>query len=269
MSTKRILGITVFGILFIAVVIGIMLLASYLKRDIEAIELPDNPVATQPAGDEAEPDALNRVEITRDTIQAVVSELSRPDAYSRDIVIGIYWEDGMATYTINVNVIDGATSLLIQLPAISPSGTLVVDEKRIIIVADKLYIWYKGDQIPYTRDIDSSGDWYRTADEWQMMVTYEDLLSLDIEDIIDAGYEEYDGEDCIFAEYLSPLLGYTRKYYVSVDLGLVVGAQEYDDTGVLVYSMTAGECMVGEVDYTAFILPDGDEMVSPLDNPQS
>jgi len=254
MSIKRILGITIFGVLFIAAVISIMLLTSHPMRDNDVITLPDPPASsdsaaeTQPTG-EAQPDKLSRVEVTRDNIQANVSILSRPEVYSRDVVIETFWESGYATYLVSVTVADGVTSLQIQPPAGS--------EKRIIITADTLYIWYQGDGTPYIGDIGSVGDGYRSADEWQMLVTYEELLDIPAKDIIDAGYTEFNGIDCIFAEYLSPLLGYTRKYYVSIENGLIAGAVDYDKTGSLVYTMIAGECMVGEADPTAFILPNG------------
>ena len=249
MSTRRMIGITVFGVLFIAAVIGVMMLTSYLRHDNDAIPLPVTPISIEPSAD-TEPDTLDRVEVTRDTIQAIISQtLSRPDIYSRDVIIETFWDGGHALYGIRVNVADGIMSLRISLP----SGI----EKRIIITEDLLYIWYAGDRTPYIGDIDSAGDGYRTADEWQMLITYEELLELDQKDIIEVGYTEFGGEDCIYAEYLSPLLGYTRKYYVSIDIGLVTGAEEYDETGALVYTMTTGECTVGEADPDAFTLPDG------------
>ena len=248
MSIKRILGITVFGVLFIAAVIGAMLLASFLRRDTDAIQLPEPQTYPELSG-ETEPDDLNRVEVTRETVQAVVSELSRPGTYNRDVAIETFWTGGRVTYDINVSAANGTTSLRIA----APDGV----EKRIIVSPEALYIWYRGDRTPYVGAAGSAGDGYRTADEWQMLVTYEDLLLLDRDNIIDAGYTEFGGEDCIYAEYRSPLLGYAKKIYVSIDLGLVTRAEEHDENGKLVYLMTAGDCIVGEADPAAFTLPDG------------
>ena len=252
MSVKRILGITAFGILFIAAVIGAVLLASYLRQDNDAIPLPDTSLPAE-SSNGTDPDAPGRVEVTTETIQAIVSELSRPDTYSRDTTIEVLWDGGNALYNISVNVTDGMTSLRITPPA---GG-----EKRVIITRDKLYIWYTGDSTLYESSAGSAGDGYRAADEWQMLVTYEDVLQLDKKDIIDAGYTEWGGEYCLYAEYLSPLLGYMRKYYISIELGLVTGAEEYDKTGALVYTMTAGECTLGEADTAAFTLPDGTVLI--------
>ena len=252
MSTKRILGITVFGVLFIAAVIGSMFLTSFLRQDVDETKLPDTPAIVDPPGETAQ-DVLNRVEVTPETIQAVVATLSRPETYSRNITIETFWEGGQAAYDISVSVKNGMTSLRTQPP--------VGAEKRIIITADTLYIWYRGDRAPYISDIGSAGDGSRTADEWQMLVTYEDLLELDKNIIIEAGNVERQGEDCVYAVFHSPVFGYLTTYYVSIDQGLVTCAEEYNDNGDLVYIMTAGEYIGGEVDPAAFVLPDGTDLM--------
>ena len=253
MSTKRIIGITVFGVLFIAAAIGVMLMTSYLRRDNDVIALPEAPTPTE-SFEDAEPDTLDRVEITKDNVQAVVSQtLSRPDVYSRDITIETFWEGGQALYSISANTAHGMTSLRIT----QPGGT----EKRIIVSAGTFYIWYNGDRNPFiglAEDVDGGN---KIADEWQMLITYEDILELDNNDITRAEYTEFGGEDCIFIEYRSPLLGYAREFYVSIELGLVVGAEEYDETGALVYRMATSECLEDEIDPAAFILPDGTDLL--------
>ena len=253
MSTKRIILITVFGVLLIVAVIGVMLLSSFLRRDNDTVQLP---VAAPPIErpKEHEPDAVDSVEVTRDTIQAVISTLSRPSTYSRDVVVENFWSGGRAEYIINVYVKNGITSLRTTTP-------LGID-KRIVVTNDTLYIWYRGDRDFYAGIIDSTGDEHRKADEWQMLVTFEDILELDKNYIVDAGYTEYEGEDCVYAVYLSPLLGYSRTYYVSLEIGLVIAAEEYDETGELIYSMTAGESFVGDIDSAMFTLPDGTELLA-------
>jgi len=251
MSTKRIMIITVIGITIIAAALSVILLISYLNREVVEVALPDTPVATEPTAGNGT-DALGRVEVNRDTVQAVVSSFARPDSYSRDVWIESYWESGQAVYNIKVSVADGMTSLL----AVPQIGA----EKRIIVTPDALYIWYKGDRQPFIGGAGSAGDDSREADEWQMMITYEDILELNKYDIIDAGYTQYDGADCVFAVYLSPMLGNTTTYFVSLGLGLVIAADEHDKAGTLIYSMRAGQCAIGEVDPEAFILPDGSDL---------
>ncbi|MDR0491261.1 MAG: hypothetical protein LBH28_08480 [Oscillospiraceae bacterium] len=250
MSTKRILRLAAIAVLLIAAVIGAMLLISQIERDNNpVVQLPKPTSAPTTTGDVAQ-DSHNRVEVTTETVQAVVETLSRPESYSRDIIVESYWEGGNAAYNISVSVADGITALKV-LPT---SG----DEKRIIVTSDFLYVWYIGDKAPYVARIGSAGDGLRTSDEWQKLVSYEDLLELDPNDIIEAGYVEFGGENCVYAEYASPLLGNTGRYYISVELGLLTGAVEHDKSGTLIYSMTSGKCTVGKPDASAFALPNGD-----------
>jgi len=252
MSTKRILVIFIIGLLSIIAAISVMLLTSYLNTESDMVQLPNTPAASERPGGTAA-DELDRVEVNRDTIQAVVSStLTRPGTYSRDVIIESFWEGGQAVFEISVSVADNLTSLRVQ----PPTG----DEKRIVVTPDTLYIWYKDDMHPFVGGIGSGGDESRVADEWQMLVTYEDILILDKSDIIEAGYVEYEDVFCIYAVYRSPLLGNVRTYYISLDLGLVIAAEEVDKDGALIYSMKAGECAVGETDPSAFTLPDGTDL---------
>jgi hypothetical protein len=252
MSTKRIYIISIVGVLIIAATIGAVLLTSYLSLDSDPVLLPDAPVATErPNG--TEQDALDRVEVTPDTIQDVVSTLLRPEVYSREVIIETFWDGGQAAYDIDVSVAGGVTSLRI-LP---PDGI----EKRIIVTPDELFIWHRGDRVPFVGGVSDRGDEHRSADEWHMLNTYEDILELDKSDIIDAGYTEFGGDECIFVVYRSREFGFLRKYYISIALGLVTGAEEFDETGSLIFSMTAGESVIGEVDPAMFTLPDGTDLL--------
>ena len=252
MSTKRILDIAAFGVLLIVAVISAMLLVTYFTQESGIVNLPETTVTTE-IPDETESDTLDRVEVTRETVQAVVSTLSRPNVYNREIAVESFWDGGQVLYIINVSVYAGITSIRTLMPA--------GEEKTVIITEDTLYIWYADDTSVYIGERGSFGDDNRIADEYQMIDAYEDILDLDPGCITDAGYTVYREDDCIYIEYISPFFEYVRKYFVSIRLGLVTGVEEYDETGRLIYSMTAGECIVGKVDPAAFNLPDGTSML--------
>ena len=244
MSTKRILGLTVFGVVFIAVIIGILAITSLFRSDDGVIVLPERPeVTASPDDDRA--DGLDRVEVTRDTVQAIIETLNRPEVYSRSITVRTYWDGGNAEHDIDVNVKGDVTSLSISL-----SGG---DERRIIVTSDRVYIWNSGDDQPHISARHSDTD----PDEFQMIFTYEDILALAPEDIVETGFKEFGGELCIYVVYDSPIFGFRRRYYVSVEIGLVTGARVYDGAGEIIYVMTTGESTIGEADMSAFILPDG------------
>ena len=253
MSTKRILGITIFGLLLIATAIGAMLLTSTMRRESAAVALPETPPIAERPGS-AEPDALVRIEVNRETVQDVVSTLFRPDIYSREVTTESFWEGGQSVFTTQVNVKGEVTALIIA----PPDGP----KKRIIVTPDFLYIWHDGDDAPYIGRPYSLGYGGRTADEWHMLLTFENILGLSRNDIIDAGVTQRDGKDCVFAVYRSPILGSSRKYFISLDFGLVVAAYEHDSGGMLIYRMTAGETTIGEVNPEAFALPGGTVVAS-------
>lgn len=252
MSTKRILSITIFGLLLIATAIGAMLLTSSVRRESAAVMLPETPlIAERPSGTEY--DALSRVEADRETIQDIISTLTRPEIYSRSVVVENFWEDGSARFDIDVSVKEQVTSVRI----IQPVGPA----RRIIITPDAVHIWEEGDSTAYVALPAAVGLGQLPADEWQMLLTFESIEQLDINDIVDAGYIEFDGQLCFFFVYRSPLLGNLRTYYISLDLGLVIAVQEYDESGRLIYTMSANEPLIGEVSPDAFILPDGMEVL--------
>jgi len=250
MSTKRILVITIVGIFLIGAAIGVMLLTSFFRSDSSAIELPDTPIsAERPNG--TEPDARDRVEVAPETVQAIVSTLSRPRTYSRDIVIESFWEDGHAETYVSVSVSGGITSL-----RITPSVGIY---RRIIVTQDAEYIWYSGDSTAFRRSFGVDGDSGKVSDQWQMLLTFEDIFELDIGDIIAADYTDLDGEEGIYIVHRTLVLGHTRAFYISLDQGLIIAALEYDTNGVLVYRMTAGN-FSEEAEAWAFILPDGTDL---------
>ena len=253
MSSKRLLVITAIGVLFIAAFVGVMLLPSFFGRDSSAIPLPsDSPPPEISVA--VEPDALDRVEVAWDTVQTVISQtLSRPETYSRIVTIEKFWEGGNVTYDVSVSVAGGVTSLR----TLSYDGA----EKRIIVTPRSLYIWYEGDTAPFIGNPDSLGDGQITADEWQMLVTYEDVLRLNEDDIIEAGHIEWGGHDCVYTVYMSPILGYTRRYYISLEYGHIVGAFEYDETGALTYRMSSGDISFDDIDPAEFTLPDGKSVI--------
>ena len=249
MSTRRILGITIFGVVFIAVIIGVMLGTSLFVNDNVVIELPGlSEPATEPgpAGNHG----LPPVEITAETVQDVIATLNRPETYSRNIIIERFWDGGSAQQHIHTAVVGEVMSLRTN----SPEGV----ERRIIVTADKVYIWYSGDSSPFSSYIGAAGN---AADEWRAILTYEDVLALTAADIVETGFVQFGGEPCIFIVYRSPQFGYTIRYYVSIDLGLLVGAAGYDRAGELVYRMTVGATTLGEADPSAFLLPDGSSVL--------
>jgi len=248
MSTKKILAITISGLVLIAGAIIFMLLAGASGHESVAIELPPTPQITQRPGGPAA-DALTPIEINRETVQDVISSIWRPEVFTRDIIIESFWEGGQASFNINVSVSGDMTSIRID----SPIGLY----RRIIITPSELFIWYEGDEVPFAGTPGGDASGHRISDEWQMLLTFENILDLNPNDIVDAGLTEFEGVVCVFALYHSPFLNNSRRYYISIDDGLVFAVDGYDSAGMLIYAMRAGETLIGEIAPEAFVLPDG------------
>ncbi|MCL2366174.1 MAG: hypothetical protein FWC75_03905 [Oscillospiraceae bacterium] len=248
MSTKKILGITIFGLLLIAGALVVMLLSSTFRRESAAIELPETPpIAERPNGSAT--GALTRIDVNRDNIQSVISTIVRPDVFTRNIIVENFWENGQATFYITVSVSGELTSIRIE----PPTGQY----RRIIVTPTQLFIWNAGDQTPYIGTPDQIHAGHTIADQWQMLFTFENILDLNRNDILDAGLTEFEGNVCVFALYSSPFFGNSRKYYISIEDGLVIAVDEHDGAGALIYRMRADTTLIGEIAYDAFVLPDG------------
>jgi hypothetical protein len=246
MSRKRILGIAAFAASFIALAAAILLLTTAGRGSAE-FDLPDTPAhAASPDAVPGAEDDPARVLVTPDTVQDVIATLARPASYSRDIMVESFWEGGFAVFNLSAAVSRGAVALR------SAAGGVA---KTVVVAGDRLYIWYAGDDAPYTAELTDGGA-LALADEYQMLMTYEDVLALDKSAITGAGFALREGEACVWAEYVSGAFGYRTTCYVSVALGLLVGAT-VEDGETVIYRMTAGACDLAEPDPALFRLPGG------------
>lgn len=243
-------GVSFFGVAFVTLVV--LVLAFLLRLTIHRppkVVLPETEGAQDSGGvirDEGR-NAIRRVEVKPETVQRVIERLERPDNYSRTVTIERFWTGGGGTATASVFVAGGWTRVDLS----EGSG----GETRHVITGDgKSWVWYgDGGRV-------FSGTAAFTPDEEQSVPTYEDILRISTDDIAAADYRTLDTLNCIYVETAPDETGYTERYWVSVDNGLLVSAERAaGDT--LVYRMTGMEVDLGGVDEQAFRLPDGE---SPL-----
>ena len=197
-----------------------------------------SPDATAPGG----PSGL--VEVNKETVQAVVRTLERPEAYSRRLEIESLWEGGSAVYSAEAWVRSGSVRVTV-------TGR---DVRNVLVTEDKVCVWYDtGTVFEAARDPGES--LFRAADAFDMLVTYEDVLDLPKRNITDAYYGEYGGERCIFVTARSG--GYETEYVVSIATGLLVHAERVSE-GRLVYVMNASETVLSAPAEEVFALPSAD-----------
>jgi len=204
----------------------------------------DTPAVLLPSTGTTSTDNSSFVTVTPQTVQTVISTLSRPSTYSQTLTIQDCWDDGSSssTSTMQVRVSDGNTRI------ISDNGTTI---KNILTTSEGLWIWYDGQSGSYYSPSYNSSD----TDEWMRIATYEELMQLPKSEITDAGYGKYSGDACLWAEYISPVTGYRTVEYVSVYTGVLMGMECYDgDT--LVYKVSSGAISTAPIDSSVFTPPE-------------
>jgi len=216
-------------IVIVAAVVLFALFGNGGSVETASVILPTPIVSSEnPDSEGSDGDELALAEVTPWTVQSVISRLSRTESYSRTVTVEEFWDGGSSSTELSAWTSGGST--LIRLDV---GGTI----ENILLSDGTLYIWYEGSQDLYSASPEDTGA--AQADGWLRCLTYEDLLDLPVSSITDAGYTDYEGESCIFAEYYSGEFGYRSVVYVSVNTGLLMGAETYDgDT--LTYRMTAG-----------------------------
>lgn len=212
----------------------------FMGRDVEtsSVSLPtDGPDSGVEATASNE---LSLVVITPENVQAVLAELSRVESYSCTETIEDYWHDGSSTSQIQIWVANGRTRIRSNI-----GGSV----RNVLISDGMLYIWLDSVSQLYARSYSGS------ADAWMRSLTYEDVLELDTDDILSAGYRQYSGYECIYVEYMDGSDTYVNRIYVSVADGLLVGAEAYEDD-VLTYRMYISDLDLSTPDTSLFIPPD-------------
>ena len=215
----------IYGCVAVVIIVAIVILVKALSSpdDSHAINMP-SPVVD--SGGSAGDDGINRVEVTPETFKAVLGTLSRAESFSRTYSIKTYWDGGESESTLSYWQKGGNIRI-----SISQNETV----RNILVIGNDLYVWHDGSSGVFKSKLSESSV-SREVDKFSGLVTYEDIMEIPQEDILDAGYDVHSGQSCILVKYKSGELNYVNRLYVSVDNGLLIAAEKYDgDT--LIYSM--------------------------------
>ncbi len=216
-------------ILLALLLVAILVLFLYFfgsQADISPVLLPDagdttvnsNPAATHGPG----------LTVTAENVQAVIRALERPESYSRTATLTQYADAEHFRESLVTVWKDQDKIRILQLDASESRNTLLLE--------DKLYIWYGSEDAVFTGQLQPLPP--NRDDLYQGIPSYEDVLALAPEDITNAAYTQWGGWPCILAETRTGTLGYTTRYYVSTEYGLLVG-YELLDGEMLLRSFTA------------------------------
>ena len=213
---------TIAALLVLAIVVFLVLLFQSGGTTPPDIDLPEPINDSISSVDDT---ALNIVaDVTKETVQAVISTLSRVESYYRKMTSTLYSDRGELISDMEVWCQGG------KMRIISATG----DEVRNILIDNTdLYIWYTGDSSLYKSQLYNGAN-----DELMGIVSYESIINLEPEKIIDAGHVEFQEESCIFVEYTTGSQSYNYKAYISIATGLLIGDETWDGDS-LIYSMVS------------------------------
>ena len=186
------------------------------------------------------------VEVRPDTVQSVIASLSRPESYYRQLTVRLFWAGGSSADPVEIWADGGYVRT-----AITTGGST----QYRLVGEGKLRLWYAGDRA--WQEVDAGDD---TADLAQRIPTYEDVLALPLEQIILADYRMVSDVRCIYVETAEDDWGYTQRYWVSVDTGLLVVAERLQ-AGETVYRMASLAVDEAAPDTQNFVLPDGTALI--------
>ena len=197
---------------------------------------------TAPTG-VSEESPIEKVEITTKNVQRVIASMSRPESCSFDSKVTLYYHGGSTSWENDHSIKNGYT----KTEQYNAAGALV---KHVITGNGMIFIWRPGGDARYW----SGHLGEETPDTVQMIPTYEDIVTLNPSEIIDANYESVDGSNCIYVKALDTKFQYTDEYWISLDYGLLIRAVTKSKEEII-YEMKVGAISTSLVDDKVFLLP--------------
>ena len=242
---KRKISRVAMGFIVLVVLVIVLMFTNTLRRS-SRITLPEEGNSaeqteenTSAGGD----DALTVIAVTPETVHTAIETLHRPAQYSRTIRVEQVWDGGSGSFETTVTVSGRWTRT---------DRTLAGGQTRHTITdGETTYIWYNSESTVYSGPAGEI-----TPDDEQAIPTYEAILDLPVEDIAAADYRSVSGVNCIYVETVQDPEGYTQRYWVSVETGLLVASERLLE-GETIYRMASLTVDLSTHSADRFILPDG------------
>ena len=240
-------GIVIAAALF---VLGVLLAAAWFSvqggtRD--TISLPDastqTDVTLEPGSSE---DVFIRVD--RDNIQAVLDVMERPGAYHQ--TLSVMNLRGSMSVSSTIELWRSGELARAQITGQDRVQNLLTDGTSV-------WIWYNGDNTAK----ELQPDMLVRFDDLCGIPTYETLVALEPENILEAGFVTLDDADGLSCLYISAVDGtYEDHYWVDVNTQLLCRADSLEN-GEQIYQLRQSSCQVVSPEDTSlqnvFRLPDG------------
>ena len=234
-------------IMAIALLLTMMDFSALLGEREAHIVLPDREgedVAVEPETYVSNLDMLQAVTVDRTNIKKLIGAMQRPEQYHIVAKTTLYHSGGQITTGADGYVSGGIHKTVVY--DTQGGGT-----RHSLLYGEDVWIWNQSASGVYSGKAGSF-----TQDDSLFIPTYERLLELEDEAILSANYALYGNIYCLAIETSDPLSGNRVLYYISVEDGLLVGAQSFEGE-TLVYALTAEVLPLTEDPNTIFRLPDG------------
>lgn len=210
-------------LIILAVLLVFALLFLFFFRDPETpeVRLAENPVTENGEGAPYNPASL--IEITPDNVQKVLATLERTEAYTRTIRQTHYWSEGASSAAREAEI------------WITPRALRIAwdDGENVILTETAYHIWFD-DRPPHSRPVTAGLglSLEQILNEFQGIPSYETVLELDPNQILEAGYvlKNIGGvyEYCVYFVFGDSALGYVDRYYISLNSGLLIAMLTLD-----------------------------------------
>ncbi len=196
----------------------------------------------------SESDGLVYISLDETNFSYALETIDKPESYSSSYTVELFWLGGSETYSVSSFV----RGELIHVSAAGSSYT-----KDVILSDENYYIWYSDDSALIKG---GRGELLRRReieDAVLMSGSYRNLSELPPENILKAEYSPFGSEYCIHISANEGSLGYRHEYYISLDTGLLLLNEVYDDNS-LVYRLTLSGAKLSAPDDSCFLLPNGE-----------
>lgn len=227
MKGNKTVIIVVAAALIFAAAIVVSFYLSFGGGNDNPITLPEpSTVLESPGPSEQVDDNDPFASIKPSNVKAILRTLSRPANYHREISVITNYSGGSMETRINIWESEGNVKLVLK------NDSYV---KHVLLRDGELCIWYEGADDLYRQSYTGAV----SIDELQMTLTYEGILDIPDEMIIDAKYTALPSQSdarCVYIEVLPGPEGYEDRYWVSLDTGLLVEAKSLENDE-LCYSM--------------------------------
>ncbi len=214
-------------------------------REESVPKLPD--FATVPSDSTSTSDTpvdYGKVSVNAENVVQVVRELKRPENYYYETVSELISEAATVRY-FRKTWKQGDWQ---RIDSLSASGMTTM---HVIYGNGPAFFWEPNSRTYYKTKV---GD--ISADDTQMIMTYEDILSLTADEIISASFITYKNQGCIYVVAQPMDLGYQTQYWISTESGLLLAGQAKKD-GKVFYSIRIDGLKIGDQEDVVFRLPDG------------